>query len=121
MKEEDLDQQMPKPTGYKLLVALPPAEEKSKGGIILAEETAERQRIASVVGRVIDMGPDAYTGETAKGEKRFPHGPYCQIGDWIMMRAYSGTRFRFHGQEFRLLNDDSVEAVVANPEGIEKV
>ena len=116
LTEVELEQQMPKPVGYKLLVALPPAEETSDGGIILASETAERERVASVVGQVIDMGKDAY-----QSEDRFPNGAYCEVGDWIMMRAYSGTRFKFRGQEFRLLNDDSVEAVVADPKGIQKV
>lgn len=121
LTEEELDRQMPKPTGYKLLVALPERKEVSDGGILLASETVDRERIASVVGQVIDMGPDAYTGETLKGEKRFPSGPYCEIGNWIMMRAFSGTRFSFNGKEFRLINDDSVEAVVADPRGIHKV
>lgn len=121
LTEEELEAQLPKPTGYKILVSLPAVEEKSEGGIVLASETAEREHIASVVGKVIDMGPDAYQGFTATGSMRFPSGPYCQVGDWIMMRAYSGTRFRFHGTEFRLLNDDSVEAVVADPRGIKKV
>lgn len=112
---EELDRLMPKPQGYKLLVALPAKEETTEGGIVLASETAERERISSIVGRVIDMGPDAYAGE------RFPNGPYCEIGDWIIMRAYAGTRLKFRGEEYRLINDDSVDAVVADPTGIQKV
>jgi co-chaperonin GroES (HSP10) len=121
LSAEDLDQLLPKPTGYKLLVALPKPDEKTEGGIIKASNTLHNEQVASVVGQVIDMGPDAYSGETIHGEQRFPNGPYCEVGDWIMMRAYSGTRFRVHGTEFRLLNDDSVEAVVADPKGIEKI
>lgn len=116
LTEKELEQQMPRPTGYRLLIALPPAEKTTEGGIILASETAERERVASVVGQVIDMGPDAYMADD-----RFPNGAYCKVGDWIMMRAYVGTRFRFRGKEFRLINDDSVEAVVADPKGIQKV
>ena len=61
------------------------------------------------------MGPDAYDDK-----KKFPNGPYCNEGDWVLMRSYSGTRFKIHGKEFRLINDDSVEAVVQDPRGIEK-
>ena len=68
------------------------------------------------MGFVIAMGPDAY-----KNSERFPSGPFCEKGDWIVMRAYSGTRFMVHGKEFRLINDDSVEAVVEDPRGIVKV
>ncbi len=76
----------------------------------------EIEEIGSICGFVLKMGPDAY-----EDEKKFPHGPYCNEGDWILMRSYSGTRFKIHGKEFRLINDDSVEAVVEDPRGIEKV
>ena len=100
--------QMPKPKGYKILIALPEPDEKTDGGIIKAKQ--------SIVGFVIEMGPDAY-----KNPERFPSGPFCEKGDWVVMRAYSGTRFMVHGKEFRLINDDSVEAVVEDPRGIVKV
>lgn len=107
--------QLPKPTGYKLLIALPNPEEKTEGGILKASSTLEAEEIGSIVGFVITMGPDAY-----KSTDRFPSGPYCKEGDWIMMRSYSGTRFKVHGKEFRLINDDSVEAVVEDPRGVAK-
>lgn len=70
-----------------------------------------------MVVQVIDMGPDAY-----KDEARFPNGPYCKIGDYVLIRAYSGTRFRIHGKElFRVINDDSVEAVVEDPTGYSRI
>ena len=71
--------------------------------------------IGSICGFVLKMGPDAY-----QNAERFPNGPYCDEGEWILMRSYSGTRFKVHGKEFRLINDDSVEAVVEDPRGIEK-
>lgn len=111
-----LASQLPKPTGYKLLIALPDPEETTAGGIIKASETLYNEEISSITGFVVAMGPDAYADE-----KRFPNGPYCKVGDWIMMRAFSGTRFKIHGKEFRLLNDDSIEAVVEDPRGILKV
>lgn len=113
---ENIASQLPEPKGYKLLIALPEPEETTEGGIIKAKQTLHDEEISSICGFVMKMGPDAYADE-----KRFPSGPYCKEGDWIMMRAYSGTRFKIHGREFRLLNDDSVEAVVADPRGVVKV
>lgn len=115
-KDSKSASQLPKPTGYKLLIALPNPEEKTEGGIIKASSTLEAEEIGSIVGFVLTMGPDAY-----KSSERFPTGPYCKEGDWIMMRSYSGTRFKVHGKEFRLINDDSVEAVVEDPRGVVKV
>ena len=112
---EKLASQLPKPTGYKLLIALPDPEEKTEGGIIKASQTLQAEEIGSIVGFVLEMGPDAY-----QSQERFPTGPYCKKGDWIMMRSYSGTRFKVHGKEFRLINDDSVEAVVEDPRAVVK-
>lgn len=114
--DELLAAMMPRPAGYKLLISLPKPEEKTSGGIIKSKETLHHEQISSVYGRVIDMGPDAY-----KDKKRCPSGPYCKIGDWIMMRSYAGTRFTIQGEEFRILNDDSVEGTVEDPTGIAKI
>ena len=108
--------QLPDPKGYKLLIALPEPDEVTEGGIIKAKQTMEIEEVGSICGFVLKMGPDAY-----KDDKKFPSGPYCDEGDWILMRSYSGTRFKIHGKEFRLINDDSVEAVVGDPRGVEKV
>ena len=108
--------QMPKPKGYKILIALPEPDEKTDGGIIKARQTMHNEEVGSIVGFVLDMGPDAYANLG-----RFPTGPFCKKGDWVVMRSYSGTRFSVHGKEFRLINDDSVEAVVEDPRGIVKV
>jgi|TARA_R110000803_G_scaffold106965_2_gene175077 chaperonin GroES len=122
VKKEEVDKeesseatQLPEPQGYKILIALPEHEEKSDGGIIIADQYRKREETASIVGFVLKMGPDCY-----KNESRFPTGPYCQEGDFIIMRSYSGTRMNIHGKEFRLINDDTVEAVVDDPRGIEK-
>lgn len=111
-----LSPKLPVPKGYKLLVALPSIEERTAGGIIKAKQTMDDEQISTVVGYVVALGPDAYNDS-----KKFPTGPYCKEGDWIVMRAYTGTRFKVDGQEFRLLNDDSVEAVVDDPRGITKL
>ena len=107
--------QLPEPIGYKILIALPEAEEKTKGGIIKAESTLRIEETASVTGFVLKMGPDCY-----KDYAKFPTGPWCSEGDWIVMRAYSGTRISIRGKEFRLINDDTVEAVVNDPRGIQR-
>ena len=115
--EEDAQMatQLPEPKGYKVLIALPEVEEKTAGGIIKATKTLKEEETGSITGFVLGLGPDAYSDKT-----RFPSGPYCKEGDWIMMRSYSGTRFLIHGKEFRLINDDSVEAVVQDPRGVVK-
>ena len=108
--------QMPRPKGYKILIALPEPDEKTDGGIIKASQTIHAEEVGSIVGFVLDMGPDAYSSKD-----RFPTGPFCKKGDWIVLRSYTGPRFLVHGKEFRLINDDSVEAVVEDPRGIVKV
>jgi co-chaperonin GroES (HSP10) len=107
--------QLPEPKGYKLLIALPEVDEKTEGGIIKSAKYQQEEQIATVVGWVMSMGPDAY-----QDKERFPHGPYCQQGDFVVFRAFSGTRIKIHGKEFRLINDDTVEAVVEDPRGIER-
>ena len=81
----------------------------------MADITRRVEETASIIGFVIKMGPDCY-----KDEKRFPNGAYCKEGDFVIMRAYSGTRMKIHGKEFRIINDDTVEAVVQDPTGIVK-
>ena len=94
---------------------MPDPEEKTEGGIIKATQTLREEEIGSIVGMVLELGPDCY-----KDPSKFPTGPYCKEGDWVMMRSYSGTRFKLEGKEFRLINDDSVEAVVKDPRGVVK-
>ena len=108
--------QLPEPSGYKLLIALPEVDEKTEGGIIKAQATRQLEEVGSIVGFVMKLGPDAY-----QDKEKFPNGPYCKEGDFILMRSYSGTRFSIHEREFRLINDDSVEAIVDDPRGIRKV
>ena len=107
---------LPAPKGYRILIAVPEVEEKTKGGIIRPDAIKSREETASIVGQVLEVGPDCYSDPD-----RFPEGPYCREGDWVMFRAYSGTRFKVGGKEFRLINDDVVEATLSNPEGIERV
>lgn len=104
-------ERLPEPAGYKLLIAMPAVEEKSKGGVFLPDSLKTAEESASIIGYVLKAGPQAY------GDKeKFPE-PWCKVGDWVMFRSYSGTRFKIEGTEFRLINDDTVEAVVADPRG----
>jgi len=112
---QEIEQILPVPSGYKLLVACPEIEETTEGGIIIANEYRQKESTASIFGRIIEMGEDAYNDLD-----KFPTGPYCQPGDWVIFRSYTGTRFKVKGQEFRLINDDSVEAIVEDPRGIER-
>mgnify|MGYP003111736760 CR=1 FL=1 len=114
-KEPRKASQLPEPKGYKILIALPEVEEATEGGIIKSVKSQHEEAISTVVGWVMSMGPDSYSDYS-----RFPNGPYCSVGDWVVFRAFSGTRIKIHGREFRLINDDTVEAVVEDPRGIER-
>lgn len=110
-------EQVPQPVGYRILVALPEVKETFEGGIIKTASQVANEELSTMVVQVIDMGEEAY-----KDEKRFPNGPWCKIGDYVLIRAYSGTRFKIHGREmFRIINDDSVEAVVQDPSGYSRI
>ena len=104
-----------KPLHDRVLVRRVQSDEKTAGGIIKAEETLRIEETASVTGFVMAMGSDCY-----KDESKFPTGPWCKEGDWVVMRAFSGTRISIHGKEFRLINDDTVEAVIDDPRGIQR-
>jgi co-chaperonin GroES (HSP10) len=110
---EKTKSQLPDPAGWKILVAMPRAEEKTEGGILKAEQTIKDEEITNICGYVLKMGPDCYADLN-----RFPTGAWCEVGDWVVFRAYSGTRMKMYGQEFRLINDDTVEAVVEDPTGV---
>ncbi len=116
ISDAELELQLPKPVGYRILVALPQPKETFDGTSILKTESAKSQdHIMSIIGLVVDMGNGAYADKD-----RFPDGPWCQTGDFVMFRMNSGTRFTIGGIEYRLMNDDSVEAVVADPTGIQR-
>jgi len=104
---------LPRPTGWRLLVLPFKMKEKTKGGVILAEDTLERQQVASQVGLVMAMGPDCY-----KDKERYPDGPWCKEKDWVMFARYAGSRIKIEGGEMRLLNDDEVLATIDSPEDI---
>lgn len=106
---------LPEPKGYRILCAVPQVEEEFEGGLIKADETRKVEEQTTVVLFVVKLGDLAY-----KDEARFPTGPWCQEGDFVLTRPYSGTRVVIHGREFRIINDDTVEAVVEDPRGIRR-
>ena len=112
--DEELEVQLPTPVGYRVLIALPEIEETYENTKVLKTNTEMRnEHIMSILGLVIDMGSQAY-----KDKERFGDTPWCKIGDFVMFRANTGTRFKIDGKEYRLMNDDSIEAVVADPRGV---
>ena len=111
--EKTEEPKLPRPTGWRLLVLPFKMKEKTKGGVILAEDTLERQQVASQVGLVMAMGPQCY-----QDKERYPEGPWCKEKDWIMFARYAGSRIKIEGGEMRLLNDDEVLATIDSPEDI---
>jgi len=112
---EEKAKQIPDPATYHLLCVLPDVEEEYESGLVKAGQTIHYEELLSPVLFVVKMGPDAF-----KDEKRFPSGASCKVGDFVLVRANTGTRIKIHGKEFRIINDDSVEAVVQDPRGIKR-
>lgn len=110
--ESSTAKKIPEPSGYKLLIKPLEVKEKTDSGIYITDTLKSAEQTASVIGFVVKAGPDAYMDT-----EKFPNGPYCKEGDFVIFRSYSGTRFKVDKQEFRLINDDTVEAVVDDPRG----
>jgi co-chaperonin GroES (HSP10) len=107
--------QLPKPSGYRILCAIPEIEKEFESGIIKAETTVHHEELLTTVLFVVALGPDCY-----KDPARFPSGAWCKEGDFILVRPHAGTRLVIHGREFRIINDDSVEGTVDDPRGIKR-
>jgi co-chaperonin GroES (HSP10) len=114
--EEKVATQLPEPKGYKVLIGIPEVSDTTEGGVIRPDSIRTVEETASIIGFVIKRGPDSYSDK-----ERFPNGAYCEEGDFVIFRSYSGTRFKIHGKEFRLVNDDTIEAVVDDPRGYSRV
>ena len=112
---EEKAKQLPDPTGYHVLCAIPTIEAKYDSGILKADRVRQFEEALSTVFYVLKLGPDAY-----KDTVRYPSGPWCKEGDFVLARPTSGTRLKIHGKEFRIMNDDSIEAVVQYPRGISR-
>ena len=105
--------QMPEPSGFHILCMVPEVEDKFDSGIIKADTTVYAEERLTTVLFVMKLGPDCYKDHT-----RFPSGPWCKEGDFILVRPNTGSRLKIHGREFRIINDDTVEGVVEDPRGI---
>ena len=104
---------LPQPTGWRILVLPFQMGEKTKGGILMGQDTLEKQQVASQCGNVLAMGPDCY-----RDKNRYKQGSWCKVGDWVMFARYAGSRIKIEGGEVRLLNDDEILATIKNPEDI---
>jgi co-chaperonin GroES (HSP10) len=112
---EEKATQLPKPSGYRILCAIPEQEKEFESGIVKADETMRYEEALTTVLFVVDVGPDCYKDTT-----RFPSGAWCKKGDFVLIRPNAGSRLVIHGREFRMINDDSVEGVVDDPRGIKR-
>ena len=112
---EEKATQLPKPAGYKILCAIPEADKKYDSGLDKADETLRIEEVLTTVLFVVKLGPDCYTDK-----ERYPSGPWCKEGDFILVRPNSGSRLLIHGREFRMINEDNVDGTVDDPRGIRR-
>jgi co-chaperonin GroES (HSP10) len=112
---DDKASQLPRPSGYRILCAIPEVEKEYESGLLKADQTLHHEEVLTTVLFVVKKGPDCY-----KDKERFPTGDWCQEGDFILVRPNAGTRLVIHGKEFRIINDDSVEGTVDDPRGIKR-
>jgi len=114
---EEKARQLPEPAGYKLLCVVPDVSETIEGtNLVKASDIMRREEQTTSVLFVVKVGPDAYNDK-----EKFPNGPWCKAGDFVMTRTYTGTRFKMYGKEMRFINDDQIEGVVQDPRGISHV
>ena len=111
-RDKEIASMLPHPKGWRILVGMPEIEEKTEGGIIKAAYTQNIEQTSSVLAYVLEMGPECYTDK-----ERFGEEPWCKKGDFVLLGAYKGVRFHILGKEFRIINDDTVQAVVDDPRG----
>jgi len=113
---EEKGKQLPKPSGYRILCAIPEVEETIEGtNLLKPAETMRNEETLTTVLFVVDLGPDCYLDKN-----KFPTGPWCKKGDFILIKPHAGSRLVIHGREFRMINDDSVEGTVDDPRGIKR-
>lgn len=113
--DEQKASQLPRPSGWKILCAIPEMDREYDSGLLKADETLRIEEALTTVLFVVDLGPDCYTDK-----ERYPSGPWCKKGDFILVRPNTGSRLVIHGREFRMINEDSVEGVVDDPRGIRR-
>ena len=107
------ESQLPEPSGWRLLVLPFTPREKTKGGILIAQESLDKLRVATNCGYVLSMGPLAY-----QDKEKYPTGPWCKVGEWVIFARYAGSRLPIEGGEVRILNDDEVLGTIKDPESV---
>ena len=112
---EEKATQLPRPSGYKILCAIPETDKEYDSGLVKADETLRIEEALATVLFVVKLGPDCYTDKT-----RYPSGPWCKEGDFVLVRPNAGSRLVIHGREFRMINEDTVEGTVDDPRGIRR-
>lgn len=112
---EEKATQLPTPSGWRILCAIPEADKEFDSGIAKSDETLRIEETLTTVLFVVKLGPDCYTDKT-----RYPSGPWCKEGDFILVRPNAGSRLVIHGREFRMINEDSIEGIVLDPRGIRR-
>lgn len=112
---EEKASQLPNPSGWKILCAIPEVEKEFESGLIKADSTVQYEELLTTVLFVVKLGPDCYTDK-----ERYPSGPWCKVGDFVLVRPNAGSRLIIHGKEFRMINEDSVEGTVDDPRGIKR-
>ena len=113
--EPEIASSLPEPSGYRILCAVPEIQERTEGGIIKADVTIHNEEMLATVLFVLKLGPDCYADTT-----KFPNGPWCKEGDFVLVRPHAGTKIKIFGKQLRFINDDSVEGTVADPRGISR-
>ena len=113
--DDEKASQLPRPAGYKMLCAIPEVEKEFESGIIKPEDLIRREETLTTVLFVVKQGPDCY-----KDKEKFPSGPWCKEGDFVLVRPHAGSRLMIHGREFRIIYDDNVEGTVDDPRGISR-
>ena len=106
-------EQIPQPTGWRMIVLPFKMDKKTAGGVLITETTLERQQVAAQCGLVLKMGPQCYNDK-----ERYPEGPWCKVNDWVVFARYAGSRLQIEGGEIRLLNDDEILATVKDPKSL---
>lgn len=121
LNSKEVRAKIPKVTGHHILLAPLPVETRTKGGIYIPQAHVEKQEVAGITGYVVQIGSTAYGGEYPAGVPRFPEGPWCSEGDFVLYKTYTGTRIEVGGQELRIMNDDQILAVIEDPRGLSRV
>ena len=111
--DKSLKERIPSPTGWRIVVLPYKGKAKTSGGVYLPDQVIETNEISTTVGYVLKVGDLAY-----KDKQKFPTGPWCKEGDWIMFARYAGSRFKIEGGEVRILNDDEILASILDPEDV---